>query len=49
MRRQGDCASTWLAVANAIAHAAGVRIVELPLTPERVLRALRARPPRPTP
>ncbi len=29
------------AIANAIAHATGVRIKELPLTPERVLRALR--------
>lgn len=29
------------AVANAIRHAAGVRIRELPLTPERVLRAIR--------
>ncbi len=31
------------AIANAIASATGVRIKELPLTPERVLRALRAR------
>jgi CO/xanthine dehydrogenase Mo-binding subunit len=30
------------AVANAIAAASGARIKELPLTPERVLRALRA-------
>ncbi len=30
------------AVANAIANASGVRIKELPLTPERVLRAIRA-------
>ncbi len=35
------------AVANAIANATGVRIKELPLTPERVLRALRARRPPP--
>ena len=33
------------AVANAIAAATGVRIKELPLTPERVLRALKARRP----
>jgi CO/xanthine dehydrogenase Mo-binding subunit len=31
------------AVGNAIARATGVRIRELPLTPERVWRALRAR------
>jgi putative selenate reductase molybdopterin-binding subunit len=31
------------AVANAVAHAVGVRIRELPLTPERVWRALRER------
>jgi putative selenate reductase molybdopterin-binding subunit len=31
------------AVANAVAHAVGTRIRELPLTPERVLRALRER------
>ena len=30
------------AVANAIANAIGVRIKELPLTPERVLRAIQA-------
>jgi putative selenate reductase molybdopterin-binding subunit len=30
------------AVANAVAHATGVRVRELPLTPERVWRALRA-------
>jgi CO/xanthine dehydrogenase Mo-binding subunit len=29
-------------VANAIANAIGVRIRELPLTPERVLRAIQA-------
>ena len=29
------------AIANAIANAIGVRIKELPLTPERVLRAIR--------
>ena len=28
------------AVANAVLHALGVRIAELPITPERVLRAL---------
>jgi len=32
------------AVANALARLAGVRITELPLTPERVWRALRQRP-----
>jgi putative selenate reductase molybdopterin-binding subunit len=40
------------AIANAVAHAAGVRIREIPLTPERVLAALeeaRARTPRPRP
>jgi CO/xanthine dehydrogenase Mo-binding subunit len=31
------------AIANALARAAGVRITELPLTPERVHRALRSR------
>ncbi len=31
------------AVANAVSRAIGVRIVDLPLTPERVLRAIRAR------
>jgi CO/xanthine dehydrogenase Mo-binding subunit len=30
------------AIANAIANAIGVRIKELPLTPERVLRAIQA-------
>jgi len=35
------------AVANAIADAAGVRLMQLPLTPEAVLRALRARDNRP--
>jgi carbon-monoxide dehydrogenase large subunit len=37
------------AIANAVADAVGVRLTELPFTPERVLRALRARasePPR---
>jgi CO/xanthine dehydrogenase Mo-binding subunit len=33
---------TGCAAANAIAAATGVRINELPLTPERVLRSLRA-------
>ena len=40
------------AIANAVAHAIGVRIREIPLTPERVLAALeeaRARTPRPRP
>jgi putative selenate reductase molybdopterin-binding subunit len=40
------------AIANAVAHAVGVRIREIPLTPERVLAALeeaRARTPRPRP
>jgi CO/xanthine dehydrogenase Mo-binding subunit len=31
------------AIANALARLAGVRLTELPLTPERVWRALRAR------
>ena len=35
------------AIANAIEDAVGVRITELPLTPEAVLRALRAREGRP--
>jgi CO/xanthine dehydrogenase Mo-binding subunit len=35
------------AVANALARLTGVRLRELPLTPERVWRALRARSPRP--
>jgi CO/xanthine dehydrogenase Mo-binding subunit len=30
------------AIANAVFHATGVRITDLPLTPEKVLRALRA-------
>jgi CO/xanthine dehydrogenase Mo-binding subunit len=34
------------AVANALARLTGVRLHDLPLTPERVWRALRARPPR---
>src|SRR5439155_1498927 len=34
------------AVANALAQLTGVRLRDLPLTPERVWRALRARPPR---
>jgi CO/xanthine dehydrogenase Mo-binding subunit len=34
------------AVANALARLTGVRLRDLPLTPERVWRALRARPPR---
>jgi CO/xanthine dehydrogenase Mo-binding subunit len=33
------------AIANAVADAVGVRITALPLTPERVLAALRAREP----
>jgi putative selenate reductase molybdopterin-binding subunit len=33
------------AIANAVAHATGVRIREIPLTPERVLAALRAAAP----
>jgi 2-isopropylmalate synthase len=33
-----------LAVANAIARAVGVRITELPMTPERVWRAIEERP-----
>jgi putative selenate reductase molybdopterin-binding subunit len=40
------------AIANAVAHATGVRIREIPLTPERVLAAIeeaRARTPRPRP
>jgi CO/xanthine dehydrogenase Mo-binding subunit len=35
------------AVANAIDDAVGVRLMELPLTPEAVLRALRAKAGRP--
>jgi CO/xanthine dehydrogenase Mo-binding subunit len=31
------------AVANAVFDAVGVRIDELPITPEKILRALRAR------
>jgi xanthine dehydrogenase YagR molybdenum-binding subunit len=31
---------TAAAIANAVAHATGVRLLELPLTPERVLAAL---------
>jgi xanthine dehydrogenase YagR molybdenum-binding subunit len=34
---------TAAAIANAVAHALGVRIYELPLTPDRVLGALSAR------
>jgi xanthine dehydrogenase YagR molybdenum-binding subunit len=34
---------TAAAIANAIADASGVRLAELPMTPDRVLRALRAR------
>jgi CO/xanthine dehydrogenase Mo-binding subunit len=30
------------AIANAVAHAIGVRILDLPITPEKVLRALKA-------
>ena len=38
------CANPVLpAVANAIFNAVGVRIDELPITPEKVLRALKAR------
>ncbi|HMH49407.1 MAG TPA: molybdopterin-dependent oxidoreductase [Candidatus Acidoferrum sp.] len=36
------------AIANALARLAGVRLTELPLTPERVWRALRDRTPRPS-
>jgi CO/xanthine dehydrogenase Mo-binding subunit len=32
------------AIANAVARATGARLRELPLTPDRVLAALRARP-----
>jgi CO/xanthine dehydrogenase Mo-binding subunit len=32
------------AVANAVKDAVGVRLTELPMTPERVFRALAARP-----
>ena len=32
------------AIANAVADATGVRVTDLPLTPERVLAALRSRP-----
>lgn len=31
------------AIANAIAHATGVRLTQLPMTPERVLTALQAK------
>jgi CO/xanthine dehydrogenase Mo-binding subunit len=31
------------AVGNAVYHATGVRITDLPITPEKVLRGLRAR------
>jgi CO/xanthine dehydrogenase Mo-binding subunit len=34
---------TAAAVANAVAHALGVRIYELPLSPDRVLETLEAR------
>ena len=34
------------AIANAVADATGVRLTQLPLTPERVLAALRARAPK---
>jgi CO/xanthine dehydrogenase Mo-binding subunit len=38
------CANPVLpAVANAIFNAVGVRIDELPITPEKILRALKAR------
>jgi len=37
------------AIANAVAHATGVRIRELPLTPERVLAALTAAAAAPAP
>jgi CO/xanthine dehydrogenase Mo-binding subunit len=33
------------AIANAIARATGIRLTELPMTPERVWRALAARTP----
>ena len=34
---------TAAAIANAVAHALGVRIYELPLSPDRVLETLEAR------
>jgi CO/xanthine dehydrogenase Mo-binding subunit len=38
------CANPVLpAIANAVFNAVGVRINELPITPERILRALKAR------
>ena len=40
---EGSLAASIPAVANAIYDAVGVRIMELPLTPEKILRALRAR------
>lgn len=40
---EGSLAATLPAIANAIEDAVGVRITELPITPERVLAALRAR------
>jgi CO/xanthine dehydrogenase Mo-binding subunit len=42
---EGGLLSVAPAVANALAHATGVRVCDLPLTPERVWRALRERPP----
>ncbi len=35
------------AISNAVAHATGIRLKRLPMTPERVLRALRGRRPSP--
>ena len=36
-------APTAAAIANALYHAIGVRIKDLPITPEKVLRAMRAK------
>jgi CO/xanthine dehydrogenase Mo-binding subunit len=43
---EGSLVPVGPAVANALTRLTGVRLRELPLTPERVWRALRARPPR---
>ena len=40
---EGSLAASIPAVANAVYDAVGVRIIELPITPEKVLRALRKR------
>ncbi|MBM4083819.1 MAG: nicotinate dehydrogenase medium molybdopterin subunit, partial [Planctomycetes bacterium] len=37
------CVPTAAAIANAVCDAIGVRIPDLPITPEKVLRALRAK------